>query len=119
MGVPVNKCVLCRYPVLRVGWSNILHEDRQNGVVAFERVHEGLPRMLIVLNAGQSSWAGDYGAWVGGGSFRRVFSSQDPKYGGCGEAVEDTPDGEVLPSYDGKLWLSIPGQSTLLFEQVD
>ena len=54
----------------------ILHEDRPNGVVAFERV-EGLERVVTVINAGQSSWQeGEYGCWVGGGSFREVFSSQ-------------------------------------------
>ena len=54
----------------------ILHEDRPNGVVAFERV-DGLERIVTVINAGQSSWqGGEYGAWVGGGSFQEVFSSQ-------------------------------------------
>ena len=54
----------------------ILHEDRPNGVVAFERV-DGLERIVTVINAGQSSWqGGEYGCWVGGGSFREVFSSQ-------------------------------------------
>jgi hypothetical protein len=54
----------------------ILHEDRPNGVVAFERV-DGLERIVTVINAGQSSWqGGEYGAWVGGGSFQEIFSSQ-------------------------------------------
>ena len=54
----------------------ILHEDRPNGVVAFERV-DGLERIVTVINAGQSSWqGGEYGCWVGGGSFKEVFSSQ-------------------------------------------
>ena len=54
----------------------ILHEDRPNGVVAFERV-DSLERLVTVINAGQSSWQGcEYGAWVGGGSFRQIFSSQ-------------------------------------------
>lgn len=54
----------------------ILHEDRPNGVVAFERV-DGLERLVTVINAGQSSWQeGEYGCWVGGGTFKEVFSSQ-------------------------------------------
>ena len=54
----------------------ILHEDRPKGIVAFERV-DGLERNVTVINLGQSSWqAGEYGCWVGGGSFKEVFSSQ-------------------------------------------
>ena len=58
------------------GKVKILHEDRPNGVVAFERV-DGLERLVTVINAGQSSWqGGEYGCWVGGGTFNEVFSSQ-------------------------------------------
>lgn len=57
-----------RYPALRRGWANILHEDRPNGVLAFERVSEGDLRIVVVVNAGRGNWQGDeYGVWVGGG----------------------------------------------------
>jgi len=103
---------------LRKGWANILHEDRPNGVVAFERVCEGEPRIVTVINAGRGSWQkGEYGVWVGGGSFEEVFSSQDERFGGW-EGVKSNA-GETKPSYDGKLWINLPGQCTLVFKQVD
>lgn len=48
----------CRaFPLFRRGWANILHEDRGNGVVAFERVSEGDARVVTVINAGGAgSW---------------------------------------------------------------
>jgi 1,4-alpha-glucan branching enzyme len=105
------------YPVLRIGWSNVLHEDRQNGIMAFERVFEGHARMVIIVNAGQSSWqTNNYGAWVGGGTFREVFNCQDVKYGGWDGWVHNVGQ---LSSHDGKLWLNIPGQCTMFFLQCE
>lgn len=42
-----------KYPALRLGWPNILHEDRPNGVIAWERVGENMERIVFVLNAGK------------------------------------------------------------------
>jgi 1,4-alpha-glucan branching enzyme len=105
-----------KYPVLRMGWANVLHEDRLNGVMAFERVHEDHSRMVIIVNAGQGNWQKtDYGAWVGGGNFQEVFNCQAAEYGGC--ADWKTNKG-ILKSHEGKLWLNIPGQCTLVFKEV-
>jgi len=109
-----------------------------------------------------SPQGGEYGCWVGGGSFTEVFSSQ-------ARAVARTPDapyspntshnsrrhesspalhrprqarasrawaaagaqgaayggwegartnaGGVLRAHDGKLWINVPGQTTLVFRQ--
>jgi len=106
-----------KYAALRKGWANILHEDRPNGVVAFERVFEGEPRMVCVINAGRKSFQeGNYGCWVGGGSFNEVYSSHDPAFGGWDGVM--TNGGETKHSHDGKLWLNLPGQCTLIFEQI-
>mmetsp|Transcript_3793 Transcript_3793/g.10743 ORF Transcript_3793/g.10743 Transcript_3793/m.10743 type:complete len:283 (-) Transcript_3793:353-1201(-) len=105
------------HAALRLGWANILHEDRPNGVVAFERVLDGEPRIVCVINAGRRSWQeGNYGCWVGGGDFQQVYSSQDVAYGGWDGAK--TNDAGITKSYDGKLWLNLPGQCTLIFAQV-
>ncbi len=65
------------YGAIRRGGANILHEDRQNGVVAFERVAEGEARIVCVINASRGFWQkGNYGVWVGGGEFEQVYCSQ-------------------------------------------
>ncbi|GFH23259.1 Aamy domain-containing protein [Haematococcus lacustris] len=65
------------YGAIRHGGANVLHEDRQNGVVAFERVAEGEARIVCVINAGRKLWqSGEYGVWVGGGVFEQLFCSQ-------------------------------------------
>ena len=43
------------FPSLRSGGVQILHEDRPNGVVAFERML-GVERIVAVVNAGRSGW---------------------------------------------------------------
>ncbi|KAG1668585.1 hypothetical protein FOA52_007320 [Chlamydomonas sp. UWO 241] len=108
-----------QYAVLRKGWANILHEDRPNGVVAFERVFDGEPRIVCVINAGRKSFqSGDYGCWVGGGAFEQIYSSQDPAFGGYDQNGVITNGDGVKQSYDGKLWLYLPAACTLIFKQV-
>lgn len=65
-----------RFPAIRKGWANILHEDRLNGVMAWERIYDGEERIVCVFNAGRRVFTkGDYGMWVGGGQFKEVFCS--------------------------------------------
>eukprot|EP00854_Cymbomonas_tetramitiformis_P019855 gene19855-23751_t len=60
------------YRALRLGWCNILHEDRMNGVLAFERALEGEDRVVVVINAGLNYWQNnEYGVWVSGGVFEQ------------------------------------------------
>eukprot|EP01023_Acetabularia_acetabulum_P029445 TRINITY_DN2779_c0_g1_i1.p1 TRINITY_DN2779_c0_g1~~TRINITY_DN2779_c0_g1_i1.p1 ORF type:complete len:684 (-),score=140.22 TRINITY_DN2779_c0_g1_i1:276-2021(-) len=106
------------FGALRHGWANILHEDRPNGVVAFERVYDGEEKMLVVVNAGQASWqAGEYGVWVGqnAGKFEEVLSSQDKDMGGW---EVHSNQGNILSEYDGKLFLNLPPSCTLIFKAV-
>ena len=46
----------------------------------------------------------------------QVYNSQDVKYGGW-EGLKDN-SGEIKHSHDGRLWLNLPGQCTLVFRQV-
>ena len=104
------------YVALRRGWANILHEDRPNGIVAFERVCDGEPRIVCVINAGRSSFQeGQYGCWVGGGSFEEIYNSHDPKFGGWD--VKANGDG-IKHAHEGKLYLNVPPESCLIFKQV-
>jgi len=105
-----------RFPVLNVGWPKVLHEDRPNGVLAFERVFDGLERVVTLVNAGRGAWqSGEYGVWVGGGRFEQVYCSSDAAYGGW-EAARSN-EGE-LNAVDGKLWINVPSQTTLVFRQL-
>ncbi|EFJ45925.1 1,4-alpha-glucan branching enzyme II [Volvox carteri f. nagariensis] len=106
-----------RFPALRRGWANILHEDRANGVVAFERVIEGETRLVAVINAGRKSWlGGDYGVWVGqaAGQLEEVFCSQATEFGGNVESGR--ANNEPRAMYDGKIWINLPDQCTLVFQ---
>lgn len=105
------------YPALRRGWANILHEDRANGVVAFERVFEGDTRVVAVINAGRKWWGGtEYGVWVGGGGvMEEVLCSQAKDFGG---SMEGERANEPRPIFDGKIWINLPPQCTLVFKHM-
>ena len=103
------------YAALRRGWTNMLHEDSDNGVLAFERVNEGDERVVVVINAGRGSWQKqEYGVWIGGegGRFEEVYSSNHIG-GGLGEQRSNRERG-VLVSREEKLWLNLPMLSTLV-----
>jgi hypothetical protein len=62
---------------LRRGHTNILHEDRPNGVMGFDRTDVSGERIVTVVNAGRMYWAGgEYGVYVGSGSFQEILCSQ-------------------------------------------
>lgn len=67
-----------QFAALRYGWASTLHEDRPNGVMAYERAIEGEPRVVVVVNAGRSYWQGsEYGVWVGSsGTMEEVYCTQ-------------------------------------------
>lgn len=87
-------------------------------VTACLQTAEGEARIVCVINAGRKYWqGGDYGVWVGGGTFEEIFCSQTPELGGWEGTVSNA--GEPKPSHDGKLWINLPPQCTLVFKQVD
>ena len=80
---------------------------------------EGEPRIVCIINAGRRPFqANDYGCWVGGGTFIQLYSSHDPAFGGW-DGVKTNDGGALLVSQDGKLWLNLPGQCTLIIKQTD
>eukprot|EP00884_Botryococcus_braunii_P002910 jgi/Botrbrau1/1261/Bobra.0163s0054.1 len=101
---------------LRKGYTSILHEDRPNGVMAFDRTDDSGERILAVVNAGRSLWAGgEYGVYVGSGVFQEILCSQAPIYGGPPDVVSNS--GRTLTAHDGKLYINLPAQCTLWFRQ--
>ena len=93
------------------------HEDRPNGVFAWERVLPGDARVVALVNAGRSSWqAGQYGAFFGDGTYQQVYCSNDARFGGSAAHVSNG-DGAVLRAHGGTVFLNVPPQSTLIFKQ--
>lgn len=111
-----------RFPVLHYGACNVIHEDATNGVIAWERVHEGLARMVTVVNMGPGSWqqqqtdSYSYGVWVEHGCFREVFNTQDAKY--CGPGQSWVANGALVQSVEGRVELNLPSRCTLVLLQV-
>jgi hypothetical protein len=108
-----------KYPALRLGATNILHEDRANGVIAVERVLEGAARIIVVLNAGLGCWqASEYGVHVGGSDYsgEEVFASQSDAFGGW--EGQRSNAGAVIPVHDGKISINVPMQSAAVFTPV-
>ncbi|KIZ02351.1 1,4-alpha-glucan branching enzyme [Monoraphidium neglectum] len=104
-------------PALRRGRASQLHEDRPNGVMAYERVADGEdePRVVVVVNAGRGYWQGsEYGVWVGGtGTMEEVYCSQSPEYGAVGGHHSNA--GAPLQIHDGRIWLNLPPCCTMYF----
>eukprot|EP00878_Enallax_costatus_P013457 GHUV01014072.1.p1 GENE.GHUV01014072.1~~GHUV01014072.1.p1 ORF type:complete len:359 (+),score=43.42 GHUV01014072.1:1072-2148(+) len=104
-----------KYPALRHGWSNCIHEDRMNGIMGYERVAEGCERIIVIVNAARGFWQeSNYGVWVGGGGdFEQIYCSQDPGYNGDAGYHSNA----VVKEYDGRIYLNIPPQCTLMLRQ--
>ena len=106
-----------KYKALRLGHTNTLHEDRQNGVLAVDRTLDGYERLVFVINAGRDAWCnGEYGVWVGGDAYAltEILSSNGRKYGGWEH--QPTNEGKVLGVYDGMLHINVPSQSAMVFK---
>mmetsp|Transcript_17726 Transcript_17726/g.38442 ORF Transcript_17726/g.38442 Transcript_17726/m.38442 type:complete len:129 (+) Transcript_17726:1025-1411(+) len=106
-----------KYMSLRAGACRSLHEDRANGVMAVERVVDGesYARIVAVTNCSRKPFQhGDYGIWVHSGVFKQVFSSQSAAYGGW----DGWKTNDEVSAHDGRIYISLPEQCTLIFEQI-
>lgn len=107
-----------RFPALRSGWPSMTHEDRPNGVMAWERNLPGEERVVAVVNAGRAGWsAGEYACFFGDGAYRQVYCSSDERFGGPA-GVPSNGGGGVLRTSGGLLHINLPPQCTLVFVQV-
>lgn len=107
-----------KFVALQIGGTNTLHEDRNNGVLAVDRIWEG-QRVIVVINAGREFWQNsEYRVWIGGEGYaiREVLCSADNKYGGW---AEQHGNGDaVIGVYGGFASINIPSQSSMIFEIV-
>ncbi len=107
-----------KFVALQIGGTNTLHEDRNNGVLAVDRIWEG-QRVIVVINAGRDCWQNsEYRVWVGGEGYaiREVLCSADKKYGGWSE--QHGNGDTVIGVYGGFASINIPSQSSMVFEIV-
>ena len=103
------------HPALRSPAGSVVHVDSQNQVVAFKRYNMDGDLLLIVVNAGDSQWSSNqYGVNMGGetGSWREIFNSQAPIYGGINTAGNY---GQELQVSGGQLGISLPSWGALVF----
>jgi 1,4-alpha-glucan branching enzyme len=107
------------HPALRSPAGNITHVDWPGQVVAFKRYTMDGDLVLVVVNVSDNQWSGgQYGLNMGGetGSWREIFNSQAPVYGGMGTTGNFGASLDVQG--DGRLYVNLPSWSVLLFQRV-
>jgi 1,4-alpha-glucan branching enzyme len=103
---------------LRGSAGSVVHVDEQNQVVAFKRWNLDGDVVLVVINPGDSQWGGNqYNVNMGGesGSWREIFNSQAPEYGGINTVGNY---GQELQVNSGQLGISLPSWGVLVFGKV-
>jgi 1,4-alpha-glucan branching enzyme len=106
------------HPALRSPGGLITHTDYANNVVAFKRWSNGGDVLLIVVNAGDGQWDnGQYGVNLAGdlGSWREIFNSQAPLYGGINTVGNF---GSVLNSINSQLSINLASWSVHVFVKI-
>lgn len=105
------------HPALRSPAGFVTHVDNQNQIAGFKRYDLSGDVLLVVVNAGNGQWSSsDYGVSLAGdsGTWREVFNSQAPAYGGI-DAVGNF--GMDLPAVNGQIWINLPSWSVLVFQK--
>lgn len=123
LGAPMQRMVSdvnnlrWTHPALHSPAGNVVHIDSQNQVVAFKRYNMEGDLILVVVNAGNSTWgSSDYALNMGGesGTWREIFNSQAPDYGGIGTVGNYGSDLQVS---NGQLWINLPSWGVLMFHK--
>ena len=105
------------HSALRSPAGLVVHVDNQNQVVGFKRYNVDGDVLLVVVNAGNGQWSGNgYGVSLAGdsGTWREVFNSQSPVYGGIDTVGNFDID---LPVVNGQIWVNLPSWSVLVFQK--
>lgn len=94
----------------------ITHEDPGNMVLAFARHAEGAPSVCCIVHLGEGQWENNgYGVNSGCGGDKKLvlkFNSQAQEFGGW----EGSASQEVTSDGSGKIHISIPKWSTLVYQ---
>jgi len=103
------------HPALRNGFLDITHEDHYNKIVAFKRWNNEGDVILVVINAGDSSFVNrTYGLHTRhNGRWQQILCSQDSAFGGwdgAGNAYY-----EPYNQLNGCIYINIPKWSVLFF----
>jgi len=98
------------------GWLTT-NRDTTNGVLTFKRYDSAGDVLLLVVNIGPTTFAGNYVVGLGGdtsGSWKEVFNTQAPDYGGFANSGNY---GMVFPGASGTITISLPSQGVLVFQK--
>ncbi len=99
------------------GFNWISHDDNSQSIIAFRRIDKSGNELIIVCNFVPVRRT-DYRIGVPiKGSYKRVFCSDDVKFGGSTEALKDSFKAEKLSchGYDFSISLDIPAMSVSFF----
>ncbi len=88
------------------GFKWLLPDDKQNSVIAFERVAKGGSKMLVIINFSLYDYH-KYGFFMDQGTYQLVLNSDEYKYSGRGIDVAKT----VTTTDDGYAEFTIPASS--------
>ena len=118
----LNKFYLQNSPLWQVdfsweGFKWISHDDNSQSVIAFRRINKTGEELIIVCNFVPVSRS-DYRIGVPlSGSYKRVFCSDDVKFGGSADSEKISFKAEKIPmhGYDYSISLSIPAMSVSYF----
>jgi len=105
------------HQALRSPAGNVVHVDYENQVVAFKRYTLNGDLVLVIVNAGNAQWgSNDYGVNMGGesGTWKEIFNSQSPDYGGIFTVGNY---GTALEVSDDQLWINLPSWAVLMFQK--
>lgn len=104
-------------PALHGDETKFVHEDGNNTVLGFVR-HSGDEALLCIMHLAESQWEkNDYGintGWGGGRKWQLCLNSQAASFGGW----EGSATQEVVADNEGKIHISIPKWSLLIFKAV-
>lgn len=92
------------------GFKWLLADDRNNNVLAFERIDKSGNIMLVVINFSQYDYY-NYGFFMDRGEYELVIDSDDAKYGGRGIAVSE----KFATNDEGYAEMTIPASSVMYF----
>jgi 1,4-alpha-glucan branching enzyme len=122
LGAPMQRLVRdannlrWSYQSLRSAKGSIVHVDRENSVVAFERENGFGESLLIVVHLGDTQFDEPrYNLSIGDrtSSWQEIFNSQETSYGGDGQAGNASA---LISPTDSQLPIRIPAWSLLVFK---
>jgi len=116
--VQAANAVRSNHVSLRNGNLEVTHRDYDNGVIAFKRWNDAGGLVLVVVNAGDTSFGNHaYGVYPGQyGDWEQILCSQDASFDGWDGAGNAYYTPSTQP--DGKIYINVPKWSVTMFRLV-